>query len=144
MDLGAVCGQLVRGGWWGTELPDEFLRAVAAGTRGGAVIFRRNVTDNLAELSLLNASIARAAPADLPPLIAVDQEGGRVARIGAPLLVTPPMLAVAARGQELVERVARVHATELRALGFTMNLAPVLDVHSNPKNPIIGDRAFGE
>src|SRR5258708_33140632 len=102
MDLGAVCGQLVLGGFWGTKLPDEFLRAVAAGTRGGAVIFRRNVTDNLAELSLLNASIARAAPADLPPLIAVDQEGGRVPLIGAAPRVTPPVLAGRARSAEVV------------------------------------------
>src|SRR5262249_47601889 len=86
----------------------------------------------------------RAGGAEHPPLIGVDQEGGRVMRLPAPALALPPMRELGSAGDlSLVRRAARAVAAELRAIGFTMNFAPVLDVDSNPANPIIGDRAFG-
>src|SRR5688572_856475 len=106
--LRVACGQLILGGFEGRALPPSFARALAAGERGGAILFRRNVGEPR-EVAILNAAIAAAAPSDLPALIAVDQEGGRVARLRAPLLVVPPMREVARRGgPALVRRVARV------------------------------------
>ena len=79
------------------------------------------------------------------PLVGVDQEGGRVARLRAPLLDVPPMRTIASWGDvELAERIARTMGTELAALGFTIDFAPVLDVNTCAQNPVIGDRAFGE
>jgi beta-N-acetylhexosaminidase len=140
-----LCGQLVIGGFEGAELPASFARALAAGERGGAVLFARNVGASPLDVARLNARLRDTAPADSPPLIAVDQEGGRVARLGPPLLVLPAMRALAALGDvALVEAAARAQAEELAALGFTMNFAPVLDVSTCEANPVIGDRAFGE
>jgi beta-N-acetylhexosaminidase len=138
----ASCGQLLIGGFAGTQ-PDAYLRAVAEGRRGGAILFKRNVGADLRETAELNARLAAAAPRESPLLLAVDQEGGRVARIGAPALRLPPMRALAEwMDAPTAERIAERQAAELAALGFTMNFAPVLDVDTNPQNPVIGDRAF--
>ncbi len=143
LPLEVLCGQLLVGGFAGRTLSPTFRAALAAGRRGGAILFRRNLSPDLQAVLDLNASILRASPRELPPLIAVDQEGGRVARFGAPLLVLPPMAVIGALGDaDLAERLAERQGAELAALGFTMNFAPILDVHTRPENPIIGDRAF--
>jgi beta-N-acetylhexosaminidase len=78
-------------------------------------------------------------------MMAIDQEGGRVQRLKSPLTVWPPMARVAARGDlALTEAVGRALGDELRLFGFNLDFAPVLDVHTNPDNQVIGDRSFGE
>jgi beta-N-acetylhexosaminidase len=123
---------------------ERLLAALRRGERAGAILFRRNIPQNgdFAPLVAAIHSLQEATP-DGAPIVAVDQEGGRVRRLPAPALVVPPMR-VLSKHPELLEATALAVARELRALGFTMNFAPVLDVASEPKNPIIGDRAFGE
>jgi beta-N-acetylhexosaminidase len=143
MDISTLCGQLIVGGFEGAEPPARFLDALAKGRRGGAILFRRNLPD-LGAASRLCHAIAGAAPADLPPFLSIDQEGGRVTRLPSPCLKLPPMRLLGEIGDlGLIRRAARAVAAELRAIGLTLNFAPVLDVDSNPKNPVIGDRAFG-
>lgn len=142
-----VCGQLLYVGFDGLELPPEVAEAFARGHRGGAILFRRNVGRvgvevDLDQVARLNASIVAAAPRSLRPVIGVDQEGGRVKRLGPPLLQVPPMRSFGDKDPAVVEQVAKAVGEELAALGFTMSFAPVLDVDSNPNNPIIGDRSF--
>ncbi|MEO6418665.1 MAG: beta-N-acetylhexosaminidase [Polyangiaceae bacterium] len=142
--LAVTCGQLIIGGFQGTALSPTYARALERGERGGAILFRRNLPQGLEALAHLNATIVAASRADLSPLIGVDQEGGRVARIGLPALRVPPMQTLAKLGDEaFAERVATAMGTELATLGFTTSFAPVLDVHSHPNNPVIGDRSFG-
>ena len=118
-------------------------RLLASGERGGVVLFRRNVGPTMEGVAALNAAVAQAAPAELPPLVAVDQEGGRVMRLGAPALQLPPMRRLGDLADDaLITRVAEAQARELAALGFTMSFAPVADIHTRDANPIIGDRAF--
>ena len=155
----ATCGQLVIGGFPGTTLPPAFGRALAERRRGGAILFGRNV-ENPAQLAALTREIhacsARAFTGDgpaphaaaphgpPPPLLGIDQEGGRVARLRAPWLVVPPMRAVASWGDAaLAQRIAGAVGGELAAMGITLAFAPVLDVNTCPHNPVIGDRAFG-
>ena len=109
------------------------------------MVFKRNVSTPEQALAL-NAALAeafRAAPVDVPLLVAVDQEGGRVARISAPALRVPPALTLAKLPRDQVEAVALAQSQELVAMGFTINFAPVLDVQSRPDTPVIGDRSFG-
>jgi beta-N-acetylhexosaminidase len=81
----------------------------------------------------------------MPPWVSVDQEGGRVARLKEPFTRWPPMATLGRAGSDvLAERFARALAAEVRAAGFTLDYAPVLDIHTNPKNPVIGDRALAE
>ena len=141
-----LAGQLLVVGYEGLEPTLELCSAIEAGERAGVVLFRRNLTagvDGLEALRETTARLARRSPAGLPLLVAIDEEGGRVARLGAPALGLPPMRRLAATGDlDLIERVACAIGRELRCLGVTMNFAPVVDVDTNPDNPIIGDRAF--
>src|SRR5580692_6249452 len=143
LPLAKVCGQIMIGGFYGTELPASYASALRAGERGGAVLFKRNLTDDLADVAELNRAL-RDASGELPPLLAVDQEGGRVARLGSPVLALPPMRALGRTvNVDLLRRAGRALGSQLAVLGFTMNFAPVLDVNTRADNPIIGDRAFG-
>lgn len=145
--LSVLCGQLLVVGLEGQELTAPERRALSAGERGGVVLFRRNIAreGGLSPVARLNAQVRDAAPADLPPLVAVDQEGGRVMRLGPPAMQLPPMRRIGdLDDDDLVRRVAEAQARELLALGFTMSFAPVADVHTRDENPIIGDRAFAK
>jgi beta-N-acetylhexosaminidase len=136
-------GELVIGGFPGTSLPEGFARALRERRRGGAILFKPNVDGGPPQVAALARAIHAAAPE--APFVGVDQEGGRVARLKAPLLEVPPMRTVASWGDAaLAERIARAVGTELAALGFTIDFAPVLDVNTCPHNPVIGDRAFGD
>lgn len=144
LTLPVLCGQLIVGGFDGTSLPSRYGRALAAGHRGGAILFRRNIPDDVVSVASLNQALRDASPADLPPLIGVDQEGGWVFRLGPPVLQVPAMRVLGKTNDvTFARRVGKALGSELAALGFTMNFAPVLDVDSNPANPIIGNRSFG-
>jgi beta-N-acetylhexosaminidase len=143
LDLPTLTGQILVGGFEGTELPARFAGELRAGRRGGATLFARNIgsVDTTARLC---SAILEAAPRDMPPFIGVDQEGGRVRRLPAPALLLPPMRDLAATGDlNLVMQAARAVAAELAAIGFNVNFAPVLDVNTEAENPVIGDRSFG-
>jgi beta-N-acetylhexosaminidase len=83
--------------------------------------------------------------ASIPLLIAVDQEGGIVARLTNGFTIFPGNKALGMTGKpELAQECAFAIGQELLAIGVNMNLAPVIDVNSNPCNPIIGIRSFGD
>src|SRR5204862_7110939 len=110
---------------------------------GGVTLFKRNIEapEQVAELS----HDLQALSSELPLWVAVDQEGGRVARLRAPFTEWPPMATLGRSGDDtLAYRFAAALAAELRAVGITLDYAPVLDVHTNAKNPVIGDRALSE
>jgi len=114
---------------------------------GGAIVFKRNLPSAIEAWELVRALLAQRAGGgseDPPPLVCLDQEGGRVARLGPPLVSLPPMRALGTIDDEaLTERAGRVLGAQLHAIGFDMDFAPVLDVDTNPDNPVIGDRSFG-
>ncbi|UQA59252.1 beta-N-acetylhexosaminidase [Polyangium aurulentum] len=142
LPLSVLCGQIIVGGFSGIDLPPRFATALREGRRGGAILFRRNLPDLAAAHRIASALVDAAGP-EHPPFIAVDQEGGRVARLHAPFPKLTPMRVLGTIGDtDLVRRAGRAVGEELLALGFNLDFAPVLDVDSNPDNPIIGDRAF--
>src|SRR5262249_466505 len=107
----------------------------------GFILFGHNCCDPAQILSLTRA--LWDASKGLPPLIAIDQEGGRVHRLPKPFAHFPPAARLGETGNvKLAYRVARATAEALAAVGINLDFAPVLDVNSNPKNPIIGDRSF--
>lgn len=126
-------------GFEGTTVPDHLRPLLEAGL-GGVILFARNLRD-LDQICRLTSGLHGAAPD--PLLVGVDQEGGRVTRLPEPFLAPPPAAVLGAADDETLTRdLARAVGRELRAAGFTWNLAPVLDIHTNPANPVIGDRAF--
>jgi beta-N-acetylhexosaminidase len=142
-DLVARAGRTLIVGFDGLEPPAELVARIRDGRVGGVILFARNVRAP-EQVAALTMALRQAAPAGRPLVVAVDQEGGRVQRLRAPATEWPPMAAVGRRDEiRLTYGVGRALAAELRALGFTLDFAPVLDVHTNPANPVIGDRAFG-
>jgi beta-N-acetylhexosaminidase len=107
------------------------------------MLFGPNI-EKPAQVAALVSSLREASPPDAQLVVSVDQEGGRVQRLRAPLTSWPDMGSVAAAGD--VSRTRAVGSAlggELAALGIGWNFAPVLDVHTNSRNPVIGNRAFG-
>lgn len=154
-------GQLLWVGFAGTTVPASLRARLDAGAAGATILFKRNLvlaqtpgaavpveTCDLDALVALNRELHRSAPDGTPALIAVDQEGGLVQRVRAPATMWPPMMAhdglPPGEDERVAEQVGRALGEELRALGFDIDFAPVLDVHTNPANPIIGERAFGK
>src|SRR5215208_2654564 len=136
-------GQLAIAGFAGHSIPSD-LRALAREfDLGGVILFARNVEspEQVAEL----ARAAQTLAGELPLWVSVDQEGGRVARLRSPFTLWPPMQTLGRSGDEqLAARFARSLAAELRAVGITLDYAPVLDILTNPRNPAIGDRALAD
>jgi len=142
LSLPQLCGQLLIVGFDGASLPDGLADALSMGLRAGVILFRGNMP-TLETTWALCKEVHQASPPALPALIGLDQEGGRVSRLPAPARSLPPMRALGELGDlELVKRAASIVARGLLSLGFNCNFAPVLDVDSNPRNPIIGDRSF--
>jgi beta-N-acetylhexosaminidase len=134
-------GQLLFGSLPGPGIPQEIRSLAGEFQLGGVTLFARNIEapEQVAELS----HDVQGLSADVPLWVAVDQEGGRVARLRAPFTEWPPMEVLGRAGDDsLASRFAGALATELAAVGITLDYAPVLDVRTNPSNPIIGDRAL--
>jgi beta-N-acetylhexosaminidase len=114
---------------------------------GHVVLFARNVAgpEQVADLVRELQSVARDASHERPLLVAVDQEGGRVARLREPWTVWPAARAVGRVGsEETARQLGQALAEELSACGIRWDFAPCVDVDTNPKNPVIGDRSFGD
>src|SRR3954467_11555795 len=142
-DVRRHIGQLAIVGFAGRSIPQDLRLLAREFDLGGVVLFGRHVEapEQVAEMS----RDAQALASELPLWVSVDQEGGRVARLKAPFTVWPPMLTLGRSGDvKLAERFARALAAELKAVGITLDYAPVLDIHTNAKNPVIGDRALAE
>ena len=110
------------------------------------ILFKRNVDEpgQVADLVRELQSLALQAGYSRPLLIAIDQEGGRVQRMREPWTVWPPIRRLGELGSEdLTRRMAQSIAAELKACGIALDFAPVVDVDTNPQNPVIGDRSFG-
>jgi beta-N-acetylhexosaminidase len=141
--LARLAGQLISVGFEGTAADGELRARIAASEVGGVMIFRPNIASP-GQLAALVGDIRGAAPSDLPLLVSIDQEGGLVQRLRAPATEWPPMLSVGSTGDAArTAAVGRALGEELAAVGVGWNFAPVLDVHTNPDNPVIGNRAFG-
>lgn len=135
-------GQVLIAGFGAGDVPDSLADLARAGELGGFILFKRNL-GSVVEVATLTSRLRALFASDAPPWLAIDQEGGRVARLGAPVLKLPPMRRLGARDDvALTQRVAEVLGQQLALLGFNTDFAPVLDVDTNPDNPVIGDRSF--
>ena len=141
--LRRAAGQLLSVGFDGPAASARLLERIARSEVGGVMLFRPNI-ENPVQVAGLVRSLRGAGPADAALVISVDQEGGRVQRLQRPLTLWPDMASVAAAGDvQRTRAVGRALGGELAALGIGWNFAPVLDVHTNPQNPVIGNRSFG-
>jgi len=135
-------GQLFLVGCRGESVtPEEQLVFEQCGF-GGFILFKENCREPKQILDLCRG-LWESAEA-IPPFLAIDQEGGRVHRLPEPFTHFPSAARIGAnRDNDLAYRAGKATAAELALVGFNLNFAPVLDVNSNPQNPVIGDRSFG-
>ena len=133
---------LILAGFTGRDADDEGVKSLVQLGVGGYILFGRNV-ESPEQVHRLLAGIRRSV-GDRAVLYAVDQEGGRVARLRAPLTVWPPMARIGERNDvEEAQLVGQALASEIHALGFNLVFAPVLDVRFEGTTDAIGDRSIG-
>jgi beta-N-acetylhexosaminidase len=140
-------GQRFMVGFAGHEASADVKRLIREFQVGHVIYFARNVEspEQVAEMSRELQACARDAGHAMPLVIGVDQEGGRVARLGPPWTVWPPLRAVGRIGSEdVARRMGEALAEECRAAGINCDFVPTMDVDTNPRNPIIGNRSFGD
>ncbi len=143
MTLRDKVGQLFILGFEGTTPTPAFRKLIREARIGGVVLFSRNFESPTQLIRLING-LQRLSP-DAPLFVAVDHEGGRVSRLPAPFTFFPAAAQVGAgNSHRLAYAMGQAMARELKAVGINLNFAPVLDVHTNARNRVIGDRAFGK
>ncbi len=158
MSLEDDVGELLWIGFEGATVTPELEARLARENIGAVVLFKRNlrtqmigggasVPQEVTDVDALVELDRRLHAARPGLLVCVDQEGGTVQRVRAPATQWPPMLSFEGRppgdDEAFAEEVGRALGIELRAMGFDVDFAPVLDVHTNDANPVIGERAFG-
>jgi beta-N-acetylhexosaminidase len=150
MDYEKLAARCVIVGIQGPTPTKEELDLVGRGI-AGVILFRRNVVDP-GQVAGLSRALKAAAPG--PLLVSIDQEGGRVQRLRAPHWTELPSMRRIGEldamggidglnGTAVAERLGKLLAEELAACGIDHDYAPVMDVDTNPNNPVIGDRSFG-
>ncbi|MBW2171807.1 MAG: beta-N-acetylhexosaminidase [Deltaproteobacteria bacterium] len=141
-----LAGQRLMVGFEGKVLDDDLRFMIRDLRVGGLILFKRNVSDPFQVAELCEAAQAYAVDSGNPSLIiAIDQEGGPVARLGPPFTVFPGNRAIgAARSEQSAREFGTVTARELRGVGINMNFAPVLDVAPPGFDSVMADRVFGE
>ncbi len=131
-----------------TELPALWQQKLRELQIGGVVLFAVNLQERQ-QIIDLTAALQQSASDGLPLLIATDQEGGRVTRLPESVLPAfPGAMALGAtyakHQQHFAGAQGSAQAQTLRQLGININFSPSMDVNSDPANPVIGVRAFGD
>lgn len=148
MTLEEKVGQVLMVHFHGETVNDE-AKALVQETKIGAIIYYNwsnglHSVEQVRELSVGLQELTQSNRIQIPLLIAVDQEGGRVARLRQGFTQFPSNQAVAmTHDPNEAENVAWTMGKEMLSVGINMNLAPVVDVNSNPQNSVLGDRCFG-
>jgi beta-N-acetylhexosaminidase len=149
MSLEEKVGQLLMVHFHG-EFANEDARSLIQDAKVGGIIYYNwsNGLSSPEQVQALSAGLqklARESRASIPLFIAVDQEGGVVARLNNGFTVFPGNKALGMTGDpNLAEASALAMGQELQAVGVNMNFAPVVDVNINPRNPVIGIRSFSD
>jgi len=141
-DVLNALGELFIIGFNGLELAPETSEFLSKAKIGGVLLFSHNF-ENPAQLAELTNQIQEAR-SHLPLWVGVDHEGGRVQRFKKVFTRIPDAAAIGATNSpKLAFEIAELMAKELKSVGINLNFCPVLDIATNPKNPVIGNRAFG-
>lgn len=144
MTLAEKVGQLLVIGVKGTSFSREMDNLIHNYHVGGVIVMGQNISTTPQMLELINAIKEANESNENPLFLSVDEEGGRVSRLPAGIAKLPTSAQIGKLNDESLSYRAGTYLAEvLNEFGYNMNFAPVLDVNSNPKNPVIGDRSFG-
>lgn len=145
MTLEEKIGQMLIVADYSTNMNDNLLNKLNKVKPGGFILFSENF-DSYEQATKLIEDIKNTS--NLPMFISIDQEGGKVQRLkklsDAEITIIPSMYKLGLTNDpNLAYEVGKVIGEELRVFNININFAPVLDIYSNPKNTVIGNRAFG-
>lgn len=146
MTIEEKVGQMLMVGFEGIQVNDQTRNFIQENHIGGIILFERNITDSK-QLLNLNRELKElnAGSQDIPLFISVDEEGGVVSRMPPKIVNLPDSKKIGDHNNtELAYQVGEAIGERVNAFGFNVTMAPVMDVNSNPNNPIIGKRAFGD
>ncbi|MFS0864981.1 beta-N-acetylhexosaminidase [Fredinandcohnia sp. 179-A 10B2 NHS] len=145
MSLEEKIGQMMIVGVEGYALNSSTKKMIVDKKVGGFVILGNNVRTSKQLFDLVNSLKSTNKQENRIPLfLSIDEEGGRITRFPEELRKLPSNKEIGELdNQEVAYQIGRLQAEKLKLFGLNMNFAPVLDVNSNPKNPIIGDRSYG-
>lgn len=137
-------GQMVMVGIEGDVLGDDARQMIEQHHVGGVILFKRNINNPEQTLSLINELKRVNSVNKIPLFLSVDEEGGRVSRMPDQVKKLPTSGRIGEiNDSDLSFKIGSLLGQELKSFGFNMDFAPVLDINSNPNNPVIGDRSFG-
>lgn len=145
MSLDEKIGQMIFSGVDGTEMTPETENIIEDYHVGGVILFGENIESTTQTVDLLNNIKAANANDPLPLLLGVDEEGGSVTRMPNQVNSLPTSRSIGdLNDSDVAFDAGSILGRQMQALGFNLDFAPVLDVNSNPDNPVIGDRSFGD
>lgn len=143
MTLDEKIGQMMFAGVSGTALQQETTSLIQKAKVGGLILYGNNLETPQQTVTLMNDLMAANSNNRLPLFLGTDQEGGKVVRLPGALKNFPTNKKIGDINQSKFSfEIGQLLGEQLKAFGFNLDFAPVLDVNSNPNNPIIGDRSF--
>ena len=144
MSLDEKIGQLFIVGFDGYKTDEKVRSMIQNNHVGGIILFRGNIKNAGQLLDMTNTLKSANSENRVPLFISVDEEGGRISRLPAELHKLPSNQSIGEVGSTAFSyEIGGILSEELRTFGFNLDFAPVLDIHSNPRNTVIGDRSFG-
>lgn len=144
MSLEEKIGQLVLVGMEGYEVNNNIMELIKSYHVGGVILYGKNVKDSNQLLYLINSLKESNSANKVPLFISVDEEGGVVSRNPNDVKKLPTVRSIGrTKDRNLAFAAGKLLGQTVKAFGYNMNFAPVLDIDSNPLNPIIGNRSFG-
>ncbi len=144
MSLEEKIGQLMIVGFEGTNISEETRRFIEEFKVGGFILFSRNIVDEKQTLELLNNLKEANSNNDIPLFLSIDEEGGKVSRLPKTFVKLPEAMKVGNKNnKDISYKFGNILGESVKSLGFNIDFAPILDINSNPKNLVIGNRAFG-
>ena len=143
MSLAEKAGQVVFCGLKGYEIDSDVTSLIQDSKVGGVILFAKNIKDST-QLATITNSIKNLSNPEIPPIIAIDEEGGMVTRMPPDIESMPSAYSIAQTGStDLCYQSGEIIGKQLNALGLSTGFSPVLDIWSNPDNMIISSRAYG-
>lgn len=144
MTLEEKIGQLLITGFKGTSPDGQVKTLIQKYHVGGLILFKRNIADSTQLLDLMNGLKAANGKNRIPLFLAIDEEGGKISRMPEELVNTPACRVIGGKNdRDFAFEIGSAIGYKIKSFGFNLNFAPVLDIDSNPDNPVIGERSFG-
>ncbi|WP_208588971.1 beta-N-acetylhexosaminidase [Gracilibacillus suaedae] len=144
MTIPEKIGQLMMIGLESTSIDQQVKHYLSNKKVGGFILLQKNIKNTQQTIDLIN-DLKQANDNQIPLFLGIDEEGGRITRLPEEVMATPSNQAIGKKNdRDLSNQIGKLLAKKVKGYGFNINFAPVLDVNSNPNNPIIGDRSFGD